>query len=54
MENIKIMGAGISGLSAAINLATAGYNVDVFEKRSDCGLRFDRDINGLENWSTKN
>ncbi|MCK4902804.1 MAG: NAD(P)-binding protein [Thermoplasmatales archaeon] len=54
MENIKIMGAGLSGLSAAINLANAGYNVDVFEKRSNCGLRFDGDINGLENWSTRN
>jgi len=51
MKNIKIMGAGISGLSAAINLAKAGYNVDVFEKRSDSGKRFNGDIAGLENWS---
>lgn len=54
MEKIKIMGAGLSGLSAAINLAKAGYNVDVFEKRSDCGKRFQGDITGLENWSLKN
>ena len=53
MENIKIMGAGLSGLSAAINLAKAGFNVDVFEKRDDCGLRFQGDINGLENWSSQ-
>ena len=53
MENIKIMGAGLSGLSAAINLAKAGFNVDVFEKRDDCGKRFQGDINGLENWSSQ-
>ena len=39
MENIKIMGAGLSGLSAAINLAKAGFNVDAFEKRDNCGKR---------------
>jgi len=53
MKNIKIMGAGLSGLSAAINLAKAGYNVDVFEKRSDSGKRFSGDIAGLENWSVQ-
>ncbi len=53
MENIKIMGAGLSGLTAAINLTKAGYNVDVFEKRDDCGKRFQGDLEGLENWSSK-
>ena len=52
MENIKIMGAGLSGLTAAINLAKAGLTVDVFEKRDDCGKYFQGDINGLENWSS--
>ena len=52
MENIKIMGAGVSGLSAAINLAKAGYTVNVFEKRSDCGKRFLGDLEGFENWSS--
>lgn len=52
MKNIKIMGAGISGLSAAINLVHAGYNVDVFEKRGDCGKRFHGDLEGFENWSS--
>jgi len=47
------MGAGLSGLSAAINLAKAGYNVDVFEKRNDSGKRFGGDIAGLENWSVQ-
>ncbi len=53
MKNIKILGAGISGLSAAINLAKAGYSVDVFEKREDCGKRFYGDLEGFENWSSQ-
>jgi flavin-dependent dehydrogenase len=53
MRDIKILGGGLSGLSAAINLAKAGYNVDVFEKRSDCGKRFHGDLEGIENWSSK-
>ena len=52
MKDIKIIGGGLSGLSAAINLAQAGYNVDVFEKRDDCGKRFNGDLEGLENWSS--
>jgi flavin-dependent dehydrogenase len=52
MKSVKIMGAGVSGLSAAINLAKAGYRVDVFEKRSDCGKRFHGDLEGFENWSS--
>ena len=53
MKNINILGAGISGLSTSINLAKEGYNVDIFEKRSDCGKRFLGDLEGLENWSSK-
>lgn len=53
MEKINILGAGISGLSAAINLAKKGYTVEIFEKRSDCGKRFLGDLEGLENWSSK-
>ena len=48
MKNIKIIGGGLSGLSAAINLVKAGYNVDVFEKRDECGRRFNGDLEGLE------
>ncbi len=51
MEKVKILGAGPAGLSAAINLADEGYNVDVFEKNSDVGYRFKGDLQGLENWS---
>ena len=51
IENIKIAGAGPAGLSAAINLAKAGYQVEVFEKNHDTGVRFHGDLQGLENWS---
>lgn len=53
MKKIKILGAGISGLSAAINLSKANYEVDIFEKNPDCGMRFHGDLQGLENWSSK-
>lgn len=53
MKKIKILGAGLSGLSAAINLAKAGYEVEVYEKNKDCGMRFNGDLQGLENWSEK-
>jgi flavin-dependent dehydrogenase len=53
MEDIKISGAGPSGLSAAINLARSGYEVDVFERNEDVGQRFYGDLQGLENWSKK-
>jgi len=39
-DEIKIRGAGISGLSAAINLARAGKEVIVYELRNDVGKRF--------------
>jgi len=51
METIKILGAGPAGLSAAINLAKAGYDVEIFEKNEDVGGRFHGDFQGLENWS---
>jgi len=53
MTGIKILGAGLSGLTAAINLAKKGYEVDVYEKNKDVGMRFHGDIQGLENWSRK-
>jgi flavin-dependent dehydrogenase len=51
MDNVKILGAGPAGLSAAINLADEGYSVDVIEKSPDVGYRFKGDLQGLENWS---
>ena len=53
MEGVQILGAGPAGLSAAINLARSGYNVDIFEKSADVGSRFHGDFQGLENWSDK-
>jgi flavin-dependent dehydrogenase len=53
MTQIRILGAGLSGLTAAINLAKKGYEVDVYEKNEDVGMRFHGDLQGLENWSKK-
>ena len=53
MDSIRILGAGPSGLSAAINLAKEGYKVRVFERAKRCGGRFMGDLQGLENWSSK-
>lgn len=47
----RILGAGPSGLAAAITLAAAGESAEVFEHRGDCGTRFGGDLQGLENWS---
>ena len=52
-KEIEIVGAGPSGLAAAINLARAGYSVTVYEEKTDVGHRFHSDYQGLENWSTK-
>lgn len=52
MTKIKIAGAGPGGLCAAINLSKAGYEVEVYERNHDSGIRFHGDLQGLENWST--
>lgn len=36
-KRVAVIGAGIGGLSAAANLAAAGYQVDVYEKNSEPG-----------------
>jgi len=51
MDNVKILGPGPAGLTAAINLAIEGYNVDVFEKNNDVGSGVKINLQGLENWS---
>ncbi|KXA90449.1 hypothetical protein AKJ62_00715, partial [candidate division MSBL1 archaeon SCGC-AAA259D14] len=53
MKRVKILGAGPSGLSAAINLAKAGYEVEVYERKGEVGRRFNGDLQGLENWSNR-
>ena len=52
-EVIEIAGAGPAGLTAAITLARAGRQVLVHELRKEVGYRFGRDLQGLENWSTR-
>ena len=52
-KSVVISGAGISGLTAAINLAKAGYPVTVYEKLKNSGQRFLGDLQGIENWTTK-
>lgn len=49
-DPIEIAGAGIAGMTAAINLKKAGKNVIVYEKRSAIGLSRHGDYEGLENW----
>jgi len=39
-------------LTAAINLAKAGYDVKVLEKNSDVGKSHKLDFEGLENWTS--
>ncbi|MBI4090380.1 MAG: NAD(P)-binding protein [Candidatus Kerfeldbacteria bacterium] len=52
MSSIRIAGAGPAGLAAAVVLAKTGWPVDVYERNSDVGHRFNGDLQGLENWST--
>jgi flavin-dependent dehydrogenase len=51
-EIIKIAGAGISGLTSAINLAKKGYQVEVYERKANIAHRFKGDFQGIENWTT--
>ena len=49
MKTVKILGAGISGLTAAVNLKYAGVNVEVHERKRYCG-KSTYDYQLLENW----
>lgn len=51
-RRIDILGAGLSGLSAATILSRKGYDVHVHEIRADSGARFDGDFQGIENWTS--
>ncbi|MDT8449140.1 MAG: FAD-dependent monooxygenase [Wenzhouxiangellaceae bacterium] len=50
---IEIAGAGPAGLAAAITLARAGRPVVVHEAQVRVGYRFKRDLQRLENWTTR-
>lgn len=50
MKAIKILGGGISGLTAAINLKRAGIDVEVYERKRFCGKNT-HDFQFLENWT---
>jgi flavin-dependent dehydrogenase len=52
-KEIKIAGAGISGLTAAIILAKNGYQVTVYEVANHPGGRFKGDWQNLANWTKK-
>jgi hypothetical protein len=49
MNSIRILGGGISGLTAAINLKKAGIAVEVHERKGHCGKNTN-DFQFLENW----
>jgi flavin-dependent dehydrogenase len=53
MMRIKIIGGGIAGLTAAINLKKAGMDVEVHERKRYCG-KHTGDFQFLENWTFKN
>jgi flavin-dependent dehydrogenase len=50
MNPIKILGGGIAGLTAAINLKKAGRDVEVHERKTFCG-KPSSDFESLENWT---
>jgi len=47
---IKIAGGGLAGLTTAINLAKAGYQVEVYEKCSKIGEHYKENPQMLPNW----
>jgi flavin-dependent dehydrogenase len=52
-DRIRIAGAGLSGLSAAICLAQRGHRVEVFEKNAESGQTRHADWDAIENWTTE-
>ncbi len=52
MRTIKILGGGISGLTAAINLKKSGFDVEIHERKNYCG-KHTNDFQFLENWTSK-
>lgn len=52
-RSVSIVGAGPSGLAAAISLARSGVLPTVYESRLRVGGRFHGDFQGIENWTTR-
>lgn len=52
-KEIKILGAGPAGLSAAIHLAGSDFNVTVYEQRDKPGSHFHNGWQILENYTSK-
>ncbi len=52
-DPLIIAGAGIAGLTAAINLALTGRRVIVFERRREVGMRHHGDHQAIENWTSR-
>jgi len=50
---IRIAGAGISGLMAAIRLAQHGASVEIFERGPDSGANHAPRFDAIENWTTR-
>ncbi|MEJ2215174.1 MAG: FAD-dependent oxidoreductase [Gemmatimonadota bacterium] len=53
LDHVSVVGAGPSGLAAAIALARRGIRVTVYERHRQVGGRFHGDFQGLENWTTE-
>ncbi|MDD5371199.1 MAG: NAD(P)-binding protein [Anaerolineaceae bacterium] len=52
-EPIRIAGAGLAGLSAAVSLARSGHRVEIYEKNCDSGEARQEDWDTIENWTTE-
>jgi len=52
-EPISILGAGISGLTAAVCLSFSGKNVVIYEKESDVGLNYKNELQAYKNYDHK-
>lgn len=52
-DPIRIAGAGLSGLSAAIGLAQRGHRIEVLEKNRESGQTRHTDWDAIENWTTE-
>jgi flavin-dependent dehydrogenase len=50
MKTVVILGGGIAGLTAGINLKRAGIDVEVHERKKFCG-KHTQDFQFLENWT---